>query len=215
LYQEHLQSWKKNILPNIRNKYLKNPNLFIENKNERKYIYDHHKELNFFFIKPLKYRFKEKKFCSSLLKNRMINEIYYETVPVLTHSEDLNFMQYSVENRSPYLYPSCVTDSFKIKRKYLMKKGFTKYILREISKGLLPDKIRLDMRKKGFNASFHTLVNVHSKEFIKFIKKKSKLDKIIYKNKILNEIKNKNNENYISKFLFSYVSVKIFLELNK
>lgn len=215
LFQDHYKSWKQDILPNIRNKYLKDPHLFIKNKNERGYVYDHNRELKKFFVRPLKNTFKEKKFSSSLLKNRMINEIYHETIPVMTHSEDLNFMQYSIENRSPYLYPNLVSDCFKIDRSHIMQKGYTKYILREIGKNLLPEQLRLDKRKRGFNASINSLVNLNSKQFVNFIKKKSKLDKILNKKLIINMLKTKKEQNYLSKFIFSYISVKLFLDINK
>lgn len=215
LFQDHYQSWKKDILPNIRNKYLKDSHFFINNRNKRNYIYDHNIELKKFFVKPIKNNFKEKKFSGSLLKNRMMNELYFETVPALTHSEDLNFMQYSIENRCPFLYPSLVDHCFKIDRSHLMQNGYTKYILRQISKGLLPDKLRLDKRKRGFNASIHSLINIDSKKFINFVKKKSKLDKIVKKDLILNMIKEKKSDNYLSKFIFSYISVKVFLDVNR
>ena len=134
LFRKHYKSWQKDVLPNIRNEYFRDHLLFIKNKNKRSYIYDHNKELRKFFYKPEKNNFSEKKYSRSLLKNRMINEIYSETVPVLTHSEDLNFMQYSIENRSPYLYPSIVNNCFKISRSLIMQNGYTKYFLREIGK---------------------------------------------------------------------------------
>jgi len=215
LFRKHYKSWQKDVLPNIRNKYFKDHLLFIKNKNKRSYIYDHNKELSKFFYKPEKNNFSEKKYSRSLLKNRMINEIYSETVPVMTHSEDLNFMQYSIENRSPYLYPSIVNNCFQISRSLIMQNGYTKYFLREIGKKIIPNEIRLDKRKRGFNASIYTLANLESKCFKKFIKKKSVLDKIVNKNLLLKEIEKKNNENYISKFIFSYISCKLFLEVNQ
>ena len=33
----------------------------------------------------------------------MLNELFYEVIPVILHHDDLNSMYYSVENRSPYL----------------------------------------------------------------------------------------------------------------
>ena len=51
LFQDHYQSWKKDILPNIRNKYLKDSHFFINNRNKRNYIYDHNIELKKFFCK--------------------------------------------------------------------------------------------------------------------------------------------------------------------
>ena len=80
---------------------------------------------------------------------------------------------------------------------------------------IIPNETRLDKRKRGFNASIYTLANLESKSFKKFIKKKSVLDKIVKKNLLLKEIEKKNNENYISKFIFSYISCKLFLEVNQ
>ncbi len=50
LFKDHYLSWKKNILPKIRNKYFKDPYLFFKNKNNREYIYDHNEELKRFFF---------------------------------------------------------------------------------------------------------------------------------------------------------------------
>ncbi len=215
MFLKHLDLWKKNILPKIRNKYFRDPFLFIKNKNERNYIYDHNKELKEFFINPKKNEFREKNFNKSLLKNRMINEIVHENVPIFTHSEDLNFMQYSIENRSPYLSRSLFELSLETPSKYLMQDGFTKYMLRNISKNFIPDDIRNDRQKKGFNASINSLINLKSKKFKDFFNKKSEIFKIVNKKKILEEINKGNNENYFSKFVFSFISAKIFLELNK
>ncbi len=215
MFLKHLNSWKKNILPKIRNKYFKDPFLFIKNKNERSYIYDHNKELKKFFINPKKYKFQEKNYNKSLLKNRMINETFHENVPIFTHSEDLNFMQYSIENRSPYLSRTLFELSLKTPSKYLMHEGYTKYILRKISNNFIPNYIKNDKQKKGFNASIHSLINLKSKRFKNFLNKKSEIFKIVNKNKILGEINKGNKENYFSKFVFSFISAKIFLELNR
>lgn len=214
LFKDHYLSWKKNILPKIRNKYFKDPYLFFKNKNNRQYIYDHNEELKRFFFQPLKNNFVEKKYIKSLLKNRMLNETFFENVPIFTHSEDLNFMQYSIENRSPYLSRDLFDKSFETPSKFLMHKGYTKYLLRKISKNFIPNEVRLDKQKKGFNASINSLVNLKSKRFMKFINKNSPIYKIVNKKEILREIRKSNNENYFSKFIFSFISVKIFLDLN-
>ena len=41
-------------------------------------------------ILSIKNKFKEKKFSNDLLRNRMMNELYHEIVPVLLHEDDLN-----------------------------------------------------------------------------------------------------------------------------
>ena len=144
----------------------------------------------------------------------MLNETFFENVPIFTHSEDLNFMQYSIENRSPYLSRNLFDKSFETPSKFLMHKGYTKYLLRKISKNFIPNEVRLDKQKKGFNASINSLVNLKSKRFMKFINKNSPIYKIVNKKEILREIRKSNNENYFSKFIFSFISVKIFLDLN-
>ena len=93
--------------------------------------------------------------------------------------------------------------------------GFQKKVLRDSGKGILNEKIRNDRQKKGFNASINSLINLKSKKFKDFFNKKSEIFKIVDKKKILEEINKGNNENYFSKFVFSFISAKIFLELNK
>ena len=103
-YNEYLKSWKKYILPMIRNPKYKNINLFKDQKN-RKYI---ETELDNNLLKKILKnksieKFKEKNYSNNLLKNRMLNEIYHESVPVINCEDDLNSMKESIENRSPFL----------------------------------------------------------------------------------------------------------------
>ena len=124
-------------------------------------------------------------------------------------------MQYSVENRSPFLSRQLFEFMNTVPIKYLMQKGFAKFILREIGKNCVPSKIRLDRKKRGFNSSIKSIINIKSKKFVKFINKNSKIYDIVNKKEFLKGLKNLNNENYLSKFIFSFISVKIFLEKNK
>jgi asparagine synthase (glutamine-hydrolysing) len=66
----------------------------------------------------------------------------------------------------------------------------------------------------GFNASINSLIDLNSKKFLSFVNKKSSIYKIINKKNLMKNLINKNNENHFSKFIFSFISVKIFLELN-
>ena len=43
------------------------------------------------------------KLFKQTFKNRMLNEIYHESVPVINCEDDLNSMKESIENRSPFL----------------------------------------------------------------------------------------------------------------
>ena len=85
--------------------------------------------------------FSDKKFCSDTLRNRMLNQLFYETMQPILNEDDQNHMFSSVENRSPFLDTDLAEFSFKIPTKFLIKNSQTKYILREAFKDILPKKI--------------------------------------------------------------------------
>ena len=57
--------------------------------------------------------YKEKYFLKNLLRNKLINELLYQTIPLALTEDDLNSMYYSIENRSPFLNRDLVETSFK------------------------------------------------------------------------------------------------------
>ena len=141
------KEWEKNILPLIRNKEYKS----LKRKNLKSYfsLIDE-KYLNFKKIEM----YKEKYFLKNLLRNKLINELLYQTIPLALTEDDLNSMYYSIENRSPFLNRDLVETSFKFPTKYLMKNSFNKYLLRESSKNIIPEKIRLNRREERFQCLF-------------------------------------------------------------
>ena len=95
-------NWKKYIKPLVRNPFLNNHKYILTNKKFREHIYFTNKNIGNFF-KTKKKKFFEKNFCSDPLRQRMLNELFYETVPVILNQDDNNNMINSVENRSPFL----------------------------------------------------------------------------------------------------------------
>ena len=51
-----------------------------------------------------KLSFHEKNFSKSLLKNRLLNSLFHELVPLINNEDDMNSMRMSIENRSPLHY---------------------------------------------------------------------------------------------------------------
>ena len=122
---------------------------------------------------------------------------------------------HSIENRSPFLDTKLFNFIFSIPSKFLIQKGFSKYILREAVKDILVDPVRLDKRKKGFNASINSLVNFQDESVSKFLlDKKSQIFEFIDRKKIQNLFKIKKTPNHLSKFIFSFISAKLFLDSN-
>lgn len=211
--KKHMMAWKKYVQPHIRNETFKDPNLFIEKPNFRDYIYDHSQTLSKYLISPEKGEFKEKIFTKEHFSNRRLNELFYEQVQPTLNNEDLNSMMYSVENRSPFLNKKLFDFCYSISPSMLIDNGYTKSILRESMAGILQEDIRTDRTKKGFNCSIKTLIDFNDKNIVEFLfDPKSEIFNFVN----INEFKKLFNEdltkNHFSKFIFVFLSTKLFLE---
>lgn len=207
--KEEINYWKKFTMPKIRNKKL-NINNF-KNKLYRDHIYnDVKKQTRIFKISNFS-KFSEKKYEHNNLKNRMKNELLHESVPVILFEDDSNSMMHSIENRSPYLNIDLINYVYSMNTSDYIRNGYTKNILRDILKDFLPDEIRLDRKKIGFNASINELVKFDKKKIINYVKKS-----IFFKDKInfkqLSFLKKKNFTNSESKLLFNILNICIFYE---
>ena len=124
-------------------------------------------------------------------------------------------MFFSIENRSPYLDKEIVEFSLKIPTEILIKNGYQKRLLRESSKKILLDEIRLNRQKKGFNASISSVLD---------LKNKRNMNRIFNKNNPINDFVNlkkfrenldiKSIPNHYSKLLFSIITTNLFLQEN-
>jgi asparagine synthase (glutamine-hydrolysing) len=145
----------------------------------------------------------------------MLNELFHEVTPVILHEDDLNSMLYSVENRSPYLDSNLQKFAYSIPAEHLIKDGYGKNVLRKSMEGILNDAVRLDRRKKGFNASINSILDLENPNVVDYIlDEKSEIFEIIDIKKVVSLIKNQFNENHISKFIFNLLNARIFLEAN-
>jgi asparagine synthase (glutamine-hydrolysing) len=214
-YNKNLFYWKKFIHDFVRNPNLKKPDLFMKNPGFRDHLYDGSDEISNFLLKPFSNNFDENFFTKNLFSNRRLNELFHETTPSILNQEDLNSMKYSVENRSPFLDKKLVEFAFSIPEALLIQKGYGKYILRESLKEILNDKVRLDRKKKGFNASIDSLVNFENKETKDYLlNSSSAIFDLVDEKKFEKILKNKYFPNHMSKFIFSFLSAKMFMESN-
>ena len=153
-YNKKLEEWKKFVKPVIRNKFSKKHNIYIRNPDDRNLVYEAGFNLKA-FIKGEKKSIDEKKYCNELLRNRMLNELFHEVVPGILKDDDHNSMYHSIENRSPYLDKDLLNFALTIPPEILIGNGYQKKILRDSSKDILPDKIRLDREKKGLTHQYY------------------------------------------------------------
>lgn len=64
---------------------------------------------------------------------------------------DRDTMAFGVEGRSPFLDKDLVEYSIALRDELKIKGGYTKFILREVMKGIMPEKVRLRVDKRGFS----------------------------------------------------------------
>jgi asparagine synthase (glutamine-hydrolysing) len=210
--QDAIESWSLNLKRFIQNPFLSNPNLFIEKPDFRDHIYLDADLYKTFLIDDFKEKFNESKYHTDPLKNRMLNELFEETIPVIMHEEDLNAMNFSIENRSPFLDKELFETTFKFPTKIMIKNGRAKAILRESVRGIAPDVVIDNARKIGFNAPIESLLDLNSSDVQRQILSDSPIFEIVNRDFISNFLAKRGLNNSESKFLFSFLSAKLFLE---
>lgn len=210
ILQKELKNFKKYFEPIIRNKLLKYNN-FKNKQKFYKHIYDNNENDN--IISNLKkFDFDENFYSKDLLRNRMLNEMFHESVPVMLYEDDTNSMINSIENRSPYLSKKLINSINSLDSKLLIHDGYLKYILRHITQNILPDEIRLNRNKIGFNASLNDLVDINFEDLENFINKNYYLKEIVNIKQLKNILKNSQLSNAYNKLIFNIINLGILTE---
>lgn len=212
LFSSSLRSWQQHIKPIVRNPYLSQPDLFIENPNIRDHIYLDAESFASFLATHWSEPFAETYFTDNVLRNRMLNEMFHEAVPVILHEDDLNAMFYSIENRSPFLDRDLFEFCHKIPTRHLIRDGFAKVLLRDSMRGIVPSLILDNHRKVGFNAPIFSFLDVHDPEVRAYLLDESPIFDHVRRDKIEALIQQPDLPNSQSKFLFYFLTSKMFLE---
>lgn len=87
---------------------------------------------------------------ASTLNDSLINHFEYKLEHLLKW-EDRNSMNFSLEARVPFLDYRLVEYTLSLKTDSIIKNGYTKHILRQAMKGILPEEIRTRKDKVGFD----------------------------------------------------------------
>ena len=82
-------------------------------------------------------------------------------------------------------------------------------------KGILNEQVRLDRRKKGFNVSINSAIDLKNQEVRAYLlDPKSEIFEIIDRSKMEKLFNQFPIPNHLSKFIFNFVNAKMFLEMN-
>ncbi len=211
-FESLVGAWKSGMGAHVQNPGLQDPLAFVRNPGQRDHITLDREMFSSFLTVPFDEPWTEGTYSNQLLRNRMANELFTEAVPVILNEDDLNSMMFSIENRSPYLDRALVEFLYSVPTRHLMGEGYGKRILREAAAGIVPDQVRLDTRKRGFNASINSLVDRNDALTREILLADSPIFDIVKRSAIEEFLADDMASNSFSKFLFSFISCKLFLE---
>ena len=84
------------------------------------------------------------------LKKRLVQDLFHNSLPSLLRYEDKNTMRFSLEGRVPFLDKEVVKFIFSLSDEAIIKDGWNKRVLRDATRGMLPESINRRRNKIGF-----------------------------------------------------------------
>jgi asparagine synthase (glutamine-hydrolysing) len=200
------RAWQREVQPFVRNPHLQDPDVFVRDPAMRDHVFFRADGFARYLTRPWAEPFTERPFAAGLLRNRMLNEVRHETVPVILHEDDLNAMYYSIENRSPYLDRDLFEFAYRIPTRHLVRDGLAKAVLRDAMRGIVPGRVLDNPRKVGFNAPVLGFLDTRDPAARRELLEDSPIFDHVQR-PLRTDLPNSE-----SKFLFSFVTSKLFLE---
>ncbi len=163
-------------------------------------------------MRPWSEPFAEERFTGDLLRNRMLNELFHEAVPVILHEDDLNAMYFSIENRSPFLDRELFEFCSRIPTRHLIRDGRAKAVLRDAMRGIVPDRSSTTAERSASTRRSTRSSTSRSPRCARPCSSDSPVFDLVRRDRIEALIAKPDLPNSESKFLFYFLSAKMFLE---
>lgn len=212
-YGRALENWREGPGRTVRNPVLRDPEVFVRNPGERGNLFLDVDAFAAYLFRAVDFELVERAYSPVTLRNRMLNELFVEVVPVILHEDDHNAMHFSVENRSPFLDRDLFEFSLRIPTRHLVREGRAKAVLREAMRGIVPDEVLDNPRKVGFNAPVRQVMPLDDPAFRAWLGAGDDLGGLVRPGVASRFLDGGELSNSRSKFLFSYLGVKMFHEL--
>lgn len=211
-FETALANWERHIKPIVRNPLLQDPLAFVMNPGQRGHITLDADKYSALLTRSFAEEFTEERYTEGLLRNRMLNELFVETIPTPLREDDLNAMSFSIENRSPYLDRDLFEFCNSVPTRHLIGDGYNKKVLREAMRGITPDCVLDERRKVGFNAPLFEFLDITDPAVRAELLADSPVFDVVDRATVATMLEPGRLSNADSKFLFSFVAAKMFLE---
>jgi len=205
-------AWQRWVRPLTRNPHLRDADLFVRDPGFREHVILDADVFSGWLTEPFAEPFSEGAYGDDLLRRRMLNELMHEAVPVILREDDRNAMHWSVENRSPYLDRPLAEHCARIPTRHLVRDGYAKSVLRDALRGLAPDAVLDNRRKVGFNAPIGDLLDRSDPAVRAEVLADSPVWDLVRREAVAELMDAPDLPNSRSKFLFTFLNVKMFLE---
>ena len=212
LHAASVAAWRKHVAPLIRNPHLGNAELFVDSPGFRDHLYLNAERYSDSLTSPFVEPFSEVEYVPDLLRNRMLNELFQETVPVILREDDLNAMAFSIENRSPLLDRDLFEATLRVPTRHLIRDARAKALLRDAMRGIVPEPVLVNRRKVGFNAPIEALLDGGDPEVRRAVLADSPIYDLVRREAVEELLGCGPLPNSDSKFLFNFLNAKMFLE---
>ncbi|HAE04144.1 MAG TPA: asparagine synthase (glutamine-hydrolyzing), partial [Rhodospirillaceae bacterium] len=211
-FEDLIAGWRGSYGQFVRNPFLQNPRAFIQQPDNRDHIFLGAEGFSEFLTHPFSEPHQEEGFCTAILRNRMMNELVRETVPVMLHDDDLAGMRWSVENRAPYLDKDLVECLFSLPSQHLIQQNLPKYLLRQAGRGMVPNVILNNPRKQGINAPVTSFVDFTDPALKETLLADSPFFDYVDRDRFAAFLGSDIARNSDSKFLFSLLAARLFVD---
>lgn len=211
-FEDLVKQWRATYGQFVRNPHLQDPRAFIDRPGARDHVLLGAERFAGFLTEPFDEPHAEDAHTEAILRNRMLNELSRETVPVMLHDDDLASMRWSVENRAPFLDRDLVECLFSIPSRHLVQNGLPKALLRNAGKGIVPDAILDNPRKQGINAPVTSFVDFAAPDVRDRLLSDSPFFDLVDRTAFEGLLGSEVARNSDSKFLFSLLAARVFMD---
>ncbi|VEG89673.1 asparagine synthase (glutamine-hydrolyzing) [Legionella spiritensis] len=114
--------------------------------------YCHNKKIDNFYKDEMASRLYKISDNFNSFEEQLENLLCESNIPQLLRYEDRNSMRFSIESRVPFLNMELVEFVLSLPANFRVRNGYTKAVLREALKGVIPEQVRNRVDKLGFPA---------------------------------------------------------------